>query len=60
MTTTDLKAPENKDDKPNIEKKAAVAAIDNAEKPTRYLNSGFLFLDFVEGITSSGTFFLPI
>ena len=50
ITTTERKAPENNDDKPNIEKNAADAAIANAEKPTRYLNSGFLW--YVELTTS--------
>jgi len=58
--TTDHKAPENNDDRPKIEKKAAQAAIENAEKPTMYLNSGLPWYEDLTSTTSSSVlaFFL--
>tara|TARA_Y100000592_G_C5434000_1_gene299808 strand:- start:113 stop:454 length:342 start_codon:yes stop_codon:yes gene_type:complete len=61
IITTEKKAPENKDERPKIEKKAAQAAMENAEKPTTYLNSWLLLISF--GIISfwlSLAFFLAL
>ena len=61
IITTEKKAPENKDERPKIEKKAAQTAMENAEKPTTYLNSWLLLISL--GITSfwiSLAFFLVL
>tara|TARA_B100000424_G_scaffold271651_1_gene275513 strand:+ start:5748 stop:6080 length:333 start_codon:yes stop_codon:yes gene_type:complete len=58
IITTEKKAPENKDERPKIEKKAAQAAIENAEKPTTYLNSRLLLRSVITSSLLSLAFFL--